>query len=176
MNWKLKMDALKVGLEVTLANRASPGDLLPVSALTAPAVEYAFLFATSSGTKGLPDTKRASPVVSKTPLSMPIVVAASVPPVLNIPDANGAPLYATDPATNLSVPSAYGFSSALTSVCADAGELSGIGATTGPLVEGAVQKTAEMPTSTSSARPKRPLPIFSSNKSRERKRSGTMPR
>ena len=59
---------------------------------------------------------------------------------------------------------------------ADARELSGIGATTGPLVEGAVQKTAEMPTSNSSARPKRPLPIFSSNKSRERKRSGTMPR
>src|SRR5438034_5261343 len=115
MNWKLKIDALKVELAVTLANRASPGELLTVSALTAPAVEYAFLFATSSGTNGFPDTKRASPDVSKTPLSIPSVVAESLPPLLNIPDANGAPLYATDPATSLSVPTAYGFSSASTS-------------------------------------------------------------
>ena len=66
--------------------------VLTVSELTAPAVEYAFLFATSSGTNGLPVTKRASPVVSKTPLSMPIVVAESLPPLLNIPEAKGAPL------------------------------------------------------------------------------------
>src|SRR5207248_1731416 len=112
------IDALKVCAEVRLENSELPGDVFLVSVLRIPAPKAVVLLGKSSADVALPETNRASPVVSTTPLLIPMLVSRFVPPFTKIPDAAVAPVYWTVPGTTVMPPP----SKLLASICTAAGD------------------------------------------------------
>src|SRR5205814_1759429 len=85
-------------------NSELPGEVFLVSVLRIPAPNAVVLLGKSSAIVALPETNRASPVVSTTPLLIPMLVSRFVPPFMNIPDAAVAPVYCTEPGTTVMPP------------------------------------------------------------------------